>query len=72
MLSPTANIVLVLVVGGVVLFFALKFGTIGGPGVGAERAKDPFNYWLGVGTTAVGVIVAAVMLVLMLFGVVHP
>jgi hypothetical protein len=72
MLSPTANLVLILVVGGGVLFFALKFGTIGGGGAGAERTKNPFNYWLGVGTTAVGVIFAAVMLVLMMFGVVHP
>jgi hypothetical protein len=60
------------VVGGGVLFFALKFGTIGGGGAGAERTKDPFNFWLGVGMTAIGVVFAAVMLVLVMFGVVRP
>jgi len=71
-LSPNANMILVIMVGGAVLFFALKFGSIGGGGAGAERHKNPFNYWLGVGTTAVGVLIAAVILILTSVGVVRP
>ena len=72
MLSPTATLILILLVGGAVLFLALKFGTIGGVGAGAERTKNPFNYWLGVTMTAAGVMFAAVTLVLIMFGFVRP
>ena len=72
MMSPTANLIFIIVVGGGVLFFALKFGFIGGGGAGAYRNKNPFNFWLGVGTTAVGVTIAAVILVLTSIGVMRP
>jgi hypothetical protein len=68
-MSPLANVIGVIVVGGGVLLVALKFGTIGGPGIGATREKDPFNYWLGVTITAVGVLVASVVFILTMLGV---
>jgi len=71
-MSPTGNLVLVILVGGGVLAFALKYGFIGGGGVGAYRDRNPFNYWLGVGTTAVGVLAAAIVLVLSILGVMRP
>jgi hypothetical protein len=72
MMSPTADLIVILVVGGAVLWFALKFGFVGGGGAGAYRNKNPFNYWLGVTTTAVGVLVAIVVLILTSIGVMRP
>lgn len=70
-MSTTGNMILVLVVGGGVLFFALKYGFIGGSGVGAYRDKNPFLFWLGLITTAVLVLLSAVMLVLSSVGLVN-
>jgi hypothetical protein len=71
-MSARANLIFVILVGGGVLFFALKFGFIGGAGVGAYRNKSPFNYWLGVAITAAGVVIAAIILVLTTIGVMRP
>jgi uncharacterized spore protein YtfJ len=59
----------IVVVGGAVLIFALRFGFIGGGGAGAYRTKNPFNFWLGVGTTGVLVFIAVIVLILMSVGV---
>ena len=46
-----------------VLFIALKLRVIGGGGAGSERDKNPFNFWLGVGTTAfMGVVALALFI----------
>lgn len=46
-----------------ILFMALRLRSIGGAGVGADRDKNPLNFWLGVGTTAFMGIVALVLFV---------
>jgi hypothetical protein len=69
-MNPKLDAFLVLLIGGWVLFFALRFGFVGGSGVGAYRNKNPFNYWLGVGTTGVLVLVAAIALVLSSVGLI--
>ena len=63
-MSPKASIITIIVVGGWVLFFALKYGFIGGSGAGSYRQKNPLNYWLGVATTTIGVLVAIIALIL--------
>lgn len=67
-----AELIIAIVLGSGILLFAFKFSFIGGGGAGAYRSKDPFNYWLGVGMTAFGVMVCLVLLVLRMFGVVRP
>jgi len=51
--NPEVELALGILLGAGILFFALKYGTIGGGGAGATRAKNPFLFWLGVSTTAV-------------------
>jgi hypothetical protein len=63
MLSTTANFILVVILGLGILLFALKWGTIGGGGTGATRDENPFNFWLGAGITAAGVIIAIGLLI---------
>ena len=62
-MSPRANVILVILLGSGVLFIAFKTGFIGGGGAGAYREKNPFNFWLGVITTGIGVIVAMIILI---------
>jgi hypothetical protein len=63
MLSPTASLILVVVLGSGILFFAFKWGFVGGGGAGAYREKNPFNFWLGVIITAACVLIAVIILI---------
>jgi hypothetical protein len=45
------------------LFAAFKLRFIGGGGAGADRDKNPINFWLGVGTTAFIAVVALIVLI---------
>ena len=47
-MSTTSIYVIAIILGLVILFFALKFGSIGGGGRGARREENPVLYWLGV------------------------
>jgi hypothetical protein len=51
------------ILGAGVLFVGLKWGTIGGGGVGANRDENPINYWLGISVTALALIVAIIVLI---------
>lgn len=46
-----------------VLFFALKFGVIGGAGAGTKREEEPIIFWLGVGLTSIFLMLLVVVLV---------
>jgi|KBSMisStandDraft_5_1062788.scaffolds.fasta_scaffold205902_2 hypothetical protein len=63
MMSPRTNLIVGIILGAFVLFLALKYGTIGGAGAGAERNKQPFLFWLGVSMTALFEAVAIIILI---------
>ena len=62
-MSERIQALLLVALCSVVLFIAFKFRAIGGGGTGAERDKNPVNFWLGVGTTAFMGIVALALFV---------
>ena len=62
-MSTTGIYVIVVILGLGILFFALKFGTIGGAGAGARRDENPLLYWLGVSITGGMVLLGVIMLV---------
>jgi F0F1-type ATP synthase membrane subunit c/vacuolar-type H+-ATPase subunit K len=66
-MSPKANLIVAILLGAGILFFALRYGTIGGAGAGATREKNPFLFWLGVLITAVFEAVAIVIFISTIF-----
>ena len=63
MLSADAALILGILLGLVVLFIAFRWGTIGGGGAGADRDKNPINFWLGVTITGVFTLIAIAILI---------
>jgi hypothetical protein len=56
-LSIRTEALLLVAVSALLVILALKWGFIGGGGTGAERTRNPVNFWLGVGlTTLMGAI----------------
>ena len=62
-MSGRAELTVGVVLGLGVLFIAFKWRFIGGGGGGANRDKNPVNFWLGVGITGVFTLIAIVILI---------
>lgn len=67
-MTPIEHDIILIVVGGGVLAFALRTGFMGGGGPGAYKEKNPVGYWIGVTIMAVAVIFGTVSFILDLFG----
>jgi hypothetical protein len=62
-MSDRGLLALGIIMGIMVLAIAFKWGEIGGGGAGANRDKNPINFWLGVCITALFTAVAIVFLI---------
>jgi hypothetical protein len=72
MRAAYGEMIFAIVLGIGLLFFALKFGTIGGSGAGAERDRNPILFWMGVTITALGTLLIIIVLIWTLLGVPPP
>jgi hypothetical protein len=63
MMEPRTELVLGILLGALVLFFALKTGGIGGAGAGASRDKNPILFWMGVSISVFAEAIAVIILI---------
>jgi hypothetical protein len=54
-----------------ILLVGLKYGTIGGAGLGAVRAKNPRLFWLAIGQNVIALVALITLFAFMLIGRIH-